>query len=80
MPLVPDPNHFETLKETQNNCKLCDEEASCSNHVTVCDICTMWVCLDCSEVTEDVYNHLAENNVKLNFVCPVCQEDLKHWS
>lgn len=76
MPIIPNPTKLEKLKEKQPNCKLCEEEGSYNKHVALCDICSNWVCLDCSDITEELYQQVEKSRIKVNFVCNNCEEEL----
>ena len=76
MPVLTEKTSLENLVTHQQKCKLCNEEATHSKYKTICDICQMWTCLDCSDLNEELYLLVERSNLKVNYVCNSCEEDL----
>ena len=76
MPVLYDLTKLTKLLKKQNNCKLCDDASHLNKFKVVCDICSMWICLDCSEISEAMYEFADKAKAKLNFVCADCETEL----
>ena len=76
MPVNPENIYLTNLLTKQLNCKLCNEETTHSKYKSVCDVCDAWACLDCADVSTEIYEIAERTKVKLNFVCHDCEQDL----
>lgn len=76
MPVIINKTYLDKLLTQQHSCKLCEEESTRSKYKVVCDICEMWTCLDCAEVSVELYELANRTNSKLNFVCDPCETNL----
>ena len=76
MPIVPPDEVLDKRKESQKFCKLCREESQYNKFATICDLCSNWICLDCSEIPEPLYTTIKESNPKLTFFCQTCSTEL----
>lgn len=76
MPIVNDETKLANLMEHQKTCRLCDDEAGKNPIKLICDICTKWVCLDCSAVPEEIYQLANKTNAKMNFFCDPCESEI----
>lgn len=81
MPLVTDTAQLQTLCQSQTECNLCDapsdDDSIKNKYIIVCDICHRWSCLECAEVSAEMYNlAIRKKPSKFNYVCPHCEEAL----
>ena len=76
MPLIPKKTTLDRIKETQLNCKACDEESTYNPHPAVCDICSHWICRDCTDISTELYQEIEKSKTKVNFFCNDCEEEL----
>ena len=76
MPVIPDATHLAALIEKHPVCKLCEQDSSKENYKVVCDICDMWTCHECAEISIPLYELAKSTNAKLNHVCDPCEDEL----
>ena len=78
MPIISDKKQLSNLKETQKFCLLCNEGGGRSERCTIitCDICSHWVCKDCSGMDTKLYDFITSNNTDINFICSNCKGQL----
>ena len=76
MPIFVDKTQLNNLIAIQKRCRLCDEDTDLNKDKVVCDVCNKWICLDCSDVTKEIFNFAVTCNAKINFVCGECETEL----
>ena len=76
MPIIPKQSDLDKRLKTQLNCKLCDEESVYNQYKIICDLCSSWICMDCSELSEDLYKLAKVSKYNLKFFCSPCEEEL----
>ena len=76
MPIISDKKVLSAIKETQTFCKVCSKKPSRVERIFICDVCSDWLCSDCSAVNEHLYELATKATVKINFVCSSCEEQL----
>lgn len=63
-------------KEDTARCKECDAEIATGDNGMECDLCDEFVCLECTEIPEEVYDILVDKDVEIPFICTPCKADL----
>ena len=76
MPIISDKKVLSAIKETQTFCKVCSKKPTRVERIFICDVCSDWLCSDCSAVNEHLYELATKATVKINFVCSSCEEQL----
>ena len=79
MPLIYDKALLPTIFKSQPNCKLCDvshHDEKLQHYIISCEVCSRWACLECAEISLDIFNLAQESKAKLQFVCPHCEDAL----
>ena len=76
MPIISDKNNLAAIKEAQDVCKACYKKPSRNEHIYICDVCSDWLCRNCSGVSENLYELASKADIKINFVCKLCEEQL----
>ena len=62
--------------EQKEECKECDTNITDATKGMGCEICKTYICLNCTGISEDVYNYLVENDVEIPFICKPCKEEI----
>ena len=57
-------------------CKDCEETISDDDPAIECDICKTFVCLECTELSSEVYNYLVEQEVDVPYICNSCKQQI----
>ena len=76
MPVVTDKPSISAITQKQNNCNICNELSPRNKHIATCSICTMWMCLQCTNIPEAVLKAASTAEAKLHIVCEKCEVDL----
>ena len=76
MPVISDKKDVSAIKESQNCCKACYKKASRVEPIFICDVCSDWLCRNCSGISDILYELASKADVKINFVCKLCDEQL----
>lgn len=76
MPVISDKKTITTIKEFQSCCKVCEKRPFKNERIFICDVCNEWICKDCSDISESVYELASKQQLKINFVCSLCNEQL----
>ena len=71
MPIISDRSQIANLKETQKECYICDKTAGLTERssIVTCDICSNWICKECSSIESKLYEFLIKNKTDFNFIC-----------
>ena len=65
--------------ESQPNCKLCDishTDENIKHYIMKCEVCQRWSCLDCAEMSIEMFELAEKTKAKLHFICPHCEDAL----
>ena len=76
MPIITDKREVASSKERQNACIKCNQSNRRILSLTVCDVCANWICKDCTEIDEKIYEYVTNNNINYNFICASCTREL----
>ena len=76
MPIIYDKDKLANILKHQPNCSLCDERSWLNKYKVVCDICEKWICLDCSDIPEEMFLLAERNQTKIPFLCGACEVEL----
>ena len=76
MPVISDKKDISAMKESQNCCKACNRKASRVEPIFICDVCSDWLCRNCSGISDVLYELASKADIKINFVCKLCDEQL----
>ena len=63
-------------EKKQINCKECEVEITDDDNAIECDICKSFVCLDCTGLTEEVFNYLVEKEADIPHICKPCKAEI----
>ena len=76
MPVIKDKRKASSLKDTQEQCKICSEKPNRGQPIAQCDVCQNWICLTCADISGKLYEYIADNNIIYNYICQICKEEL----
>ena len=76
MPVISEERALSALKEVQSVCKACCKRPKRTENIFICDVCSDWLCNNCSEISEDLYNMATKTSAKISFICKLCNEQL----
>ena len=68
--------HKEDTEE-ECKCKECDKNISEDKSKAMeCEICNEYICLECTGLSDQVYNYLVDKEVEIPFICKPCKEEI----
>ena len=76
MPIVSDKKTLAAVKENQEKCKICTKKQVRMERIYICDLCSEWICKECSCVSDSLYDLAIKTSMKINFMCKDCDEEL----
>ena len=65
-----------TKKKEPAKCKECEDPISADDRALDCDVCKEFICLNCTELDDEVYTYLMEKEVDVPFMCKPCKSDI----
>ena len=76
MPIISDKKALTQIKEAQAACKVCFKKPLRTTRILICDICSEWICGECSCVTDALYEVAGKLETNINFNCCLCEQQL----
>ena len=78
MPIITDKRQIVTIRENQKNCYHCQQSPGRNERsgAIICDICSHWICKDCSGIDETIYDLVVQNDINYTHICASCKDEL----
>ena len=76
MPVIKDKKKASSLKDTQEQCKICSEKPNRGQPIAQCDVCQDWICFAYADISGKLHEYITENNINYSCVCQICKDEL----
>ena len=78
MPIITDKKQLVSLKEEQKSCFKCEQNPGRNERsaIIVCDVCANWICKDCAEIDDKLYELVVQHNVSYTHICSSCKDEI----
>ena len=78
MPIITDKREINSLKETHKHCYKCEDGGGRNERssIIICDICSNWICKECSGVDSKLLDLVVKNDLNYNYICIDCKNQL----
>ena len=78
MPIITDKRKIAAIREVQQNCFNCQQSPGRNERSSaiICDLCSHWLCKDCANIDNTVYDLVVQNDISYNHICTACREEI----